>query len=120
MCTVKGFNDSPPPLGSTITIKHNGAYSTGTLKNPVYWRDSPTPQSANQKVKFGVHLLHEAPNWTIRSNHAEFFDRLAQVKQVSQPADWCRVKKEDVYNLGGQKLLQRYYNDSLYKVTNTR
>lgn len=41
MCTVKCFENSlssPPPLGSTITVKHLGAFSTGTLKNPVYWR----------------------------------------------------------------------------------
>lgn len=31
--------DSPPPLGSIITVKHNGCYSTGTLKRPVFWRE---------------------------------------------------------------------------------
>ena len=35
---------------------------------------------------------------------------------ISQPSDWYKVTKEDVYNQGGQKLLEQYYDDSLFKV----
>jgi hypothetical protein len=35
---------------------------------------------------------------------------------ISQPSDWYKVRREDVYNHGGQKLLQQYYDNSLSKV----
>ena len=40
-CTVKYFEGaipSPPPVGSTVTVKHNGAHPNGLLNNPTYWR----------------------------------------------------------------------------------
>lgn len=52
-CTVKCFHDTlenPPSLGSTVTVKHNGCHSTGTLKNPVYWREKADVQSNSNKV----------------------------------------------------------------------
>ena len=35
---------------------------------------------------------------------------------ISQPTDWYKVKREDVYKHGGQKLIEQYYGNSLYKV----
>src|SRR5258708_3970505 len=35
---------------------------------------------------------------------------------ISQTTDWYKVKREDIYKHGGQILLQRYYNNSLYEV----
>lgn len=48
--------------------------------------------------------------------HKQFFDHLAQIMHVSHSGEWYKVKREDVYNLGGQQLLQQCYNGSLYKV----
>lgn len=43
LCTVRGVEiKQKPPLGSVITVKHNGCYVTGTLKRPMYWRESCT------------------------------------------------------------------------------
>ena len=45
-CIVKDYLlDSPPPLGSIITVKHHGVYSNGILKNPVYWRQLEPPNT---------------------------------------------------------------------------
>ena len=41
-CIVECFEDtlkSPPPIGSLITVKHKGCYTTGTLKKPIFWRE---------------------------------------------------------------------------------
>lgn len=29
----------PPAVGSIVTVKHSGYYSTGKLKQPVFWRE---------------------------------------------------------------------------------
>jgi hypothetical protein len=35
---------------------------------------------------------------------------------ISQPTDWYKVSREDVYQqAGGQTLLEQYYGNSLYK-----
>jgi hypothetical protein len=34
--------DKPPKIGSIITVKHNGYYQNGTLKQPYFWRDFNT------------------------------------------------------------------------------
>lgn len=41
-CVVRCFQDvldDPPSIGSIITVKHSGCYSTGILKQPVFWRE---------------------------------------------------------------------------------
>jgi len=38
-CIIKCFYQvlrEPPPLGSILTIKHNGHHKNGTLKNPIF------------------------------------------------------------------------------------
>ena len=30
--------DKPPPVGTTITVKHSGSFSGGLLKRPIFWR----------------------------------------------------------------------------------
>ena len=40
--TVRCFSEviqNPPPIGSIVTVKHSGIFSTGTLKEPVLWRE---------------------------------------------------------------------------------
>jgi len=54
-------------------------------------------------------------NWTNHHNHKNFFDQLAKTMNISHPTDWYKVKREDIYNQGGQKLLQYYFANSLYK-----
>jgi len=43
-CTVQilqsTLDDEPPSVGAIITVKHNGSFSNGTLKRPVYWREA--------------------------------------------------------------------------------
>src|SRR5690349_18733404 len=95
----------PPPIGATITVKHNGAFSTGTLKNPVYWREGPTTWQYDFKVYYNtLQLINQAPNWSKLSSHKKFFEKLAQHAKISQPTDWYIVKKGDVYAMGGKKL----------------
>jgi hypothetical protein len=33
--------NNPPPIGSVITVKHSGFFSTGTLRHAFYWRQRP-------------------------------------------------------------------------------
>ena len=43
-CIVKCFQsviDNPPSIGSIITVKHNGIFNNGTLRNAFYWRERP-------------------------------------------------------------------------------
>ena len=113
-CMVKyNRSDNIPPLGSMITVKHNGAYTTGTLKNPVYWR--ATPSLVGTKVCYDGRRLNEL-NWNIKTEHKKIFDHLAKVFQISQPTDWYRVKRDDIHKHGWKSSLQRYYNNSLYTV----
>jgi hypothetical protein len=35
---------------------------------------------------------------------------------IKDPSDWYKVKKKDVYALGGEKILTKYYSSSLYMV----
>lgn len=35
---------------------------------------------------------------------------------ISNPSDWYKLKKRDIYNVGGEKILKYYHGDSLYKV----
>jgi hypothetical protein len=38
-CIVKDYMlESPPPLGSVITVKHHGIHPNGLLYKPTYWR----------------------------------------------------------------------------------
>jgi hypothetical protein len=112
--------NTPPPLGSTVTVKHQGVYSTGILKNPVYWREAQLV-SLNQRKKVGhisllileksmpgrpphalrlpTDQLSQVPDWT---NHKAFFDQLAQVMNILQPSEWYKVTREDFYKNGSE------------------
>ena len=112
----------PPPVGSTITVKHTGCYNTGTLKNPVFWRvkseDNISPLPIQVCLQWWHNLRSKnAPTWDIRSTHKIFFDHLAQLSGVEAPSDWYRVTRKDVYNHGGHGLMQ-YYHNSLFQVRN--
>jgi len=51
--TVKCFQNTLERsilVGSTITVKHRGCYSTGILKNAVYWRHKEDSKDFTQKV----------------------------------------------------------------------
>lgn len=37
-CFQKDLDD-PPAIGSTITVKHDGNYANGRLRNPTFWRE---------------------------------------------------------------------------------
>src|SRR4051812_16834975 len=54
--------------------------------------------------------------WNKHDGHKFFFDQLAPVLHINTPSDWYKVTKQNVYKHGGQKMLQQYYGDSLYKV----
>lgn len=43
-CVVKDYVlDSPPPLGSLFTVKHNGVHPNGLLNCPTFWRQTDFP-----------------------------------------------------------------------------
>lgn len=102
--------DNPPPLGSTITVKHNGCHSTGRLKRPVFWRQK---NDEKDKVILGATTLISAQRIV---NHKAFFDELIEVFDIKIPDDWYKVRKKDVYQHGGEKLMKQHYEDSLFKV----
>ena len=52
-----------------------------------------------------------------RENHKLFFDRLSEELNIKEPSDWYKVTKDEIASRGGEKILQKYYNNSLYKVT---
>ena len=80
----------------------------------MYWRQ--LDYTNGSPVHFQIDPSNaQAPDWRNSSNHSQFFDRLAQLMNVSQPTDWYKVKTEDVYKNGGRIVLQQYEN-SLYKV----
>ena len=60
--------------------------------------------------------MKDSLNWNDCTSHRKFFDNSKTNFRISYPIDWCRLKKEDVVQHGGQKLLQHWYNNSLYKV----
>ena len=55
-------------------------------------------------------------NWNKKENHRVFFEYLASILGVNQQEDWYKIKKTEVYKYGGRKLLDIYYDGSLYKV----
>lgn len=122
-CVVKDCKDdileSPPSVGSFIIVKHVGVNSGGILKNPVYWRQLDSVQQHPQVPNphwIALLLYIQAPDWRNPFNHKEFFERSAQVMNISQPSDWHKVKREDVIKRGGMRMLKQHYGNSLYKV----
>src|SRR5690242_4664117 len=91
----------PPPLGSIITVKHDGCYATGLLKRPVFWRQKAVENNVKVRDNSALHLLGKSPNWTNHANHKAFFDHLAQSFEISQACDWYKVKREDIKKYGG-------------------
>jgi len=55
--------------------------------------------------------------WNKRETHKKFFEDLANEHRIGSSAEWYKLRRKDVYDRGGQKLLQQYYEDSLCKVT---
>lgn len=53
----------------------------------------------------------------MKQMHILFFDKLMRILNITEPSDWYKVKKEDIYHYGGEKLLKQYYNDCVYRVT---
>src|SRR5690349_8045687 len=63
--------ESPPSLGSIITVKYSGISSSGKLKKPIFWRerhDNLLPTNSQVGVQFSGAV------WTKRENHRLFFD----------------------------------------------
>jgi len=54
--------------------------------------------------------------WTKQENHRLIFDKLATTHNIKESSDWYKVTKEDLNKEGGKNLLQKYYDNSLYKV----
>src|SRR5690242_17946993 len=54
--------------------------------------------------------------WNQRGSHNYFFNQMAHLFNINKPSDWYKVKRQDIYNQGGQNLLKQYYQDFLYKV----
>ena len=65
-CHQSQIIESPPPIGSLLTIKHSGYFKNGILKHPFYWRSTGTIQSLE-----GYKL-----NWKDITHHRELFDSI--------------------------------------------
>src|SRR5258708_5624655 len=67
-CVVKDYVlDSPPPLGSVITVKHRGAHPNGLLNEPTYWRQ--LEDSAHMKIditQVGIKIYNIITNYYTR------------------------------------------------------
>ena len=98
-----------PPIGSIISVKHSGCLSSGVLNKPVFWRERKDVENSFEK-------MNKSALWTKRETHLQFFDQLKKKMKINDVLDWYKVRKQDVYDNGGKKLLKQYYNDSLQKV----
>jgi len=119
-CMVQCFQDvmeNPPTLGSIITVKHTGCYSTGVLKKPMFMRERKDPP-LSRVIQFRQYnyLQQNSGEWNKRESHKAFFELLSRSLGIKEPSDWYKVTKDDVHKFGGQKLLRQYYNDSIYQV----
>src|SRR4051794_11491529 len=54
--------------------------------------------------------------WMKPENHLKFFDQKEKLLNINKPEDWYQVTKQQIFSLGGTKMLQNYYNDSLHEV----
>lgn len=52
-------------------------------------------------------------HWLDKRNQKIFLDEIAKKLVIKSPSDWGKVKKRDVLLLGGNTILQRYYNGSI-------
>ena len=86
---------NPPPLGSVITVKHDGCYSTGVLKRPVFWRHKEEGHSNSGAT----------PTWNDEMAHKYFFDHPATKLDVADVNDWYKLTREEVYKHGGENTL---------------
>ena len=59
-CEVKCSQDvidHPPSVGAVITVKHEGCYSTGVLKQPTFWRERRDVQWNSIEIGQQVHFF---------------------------------------------------------------
>ena len=57
------------------------------------------------------------PNyWNKKDNCKKFLDWFAAKKGIHSENEWYSISKTEIANYGGQKLLEKHYNGSLYQV----
>jgi len=83
-------------------VKHNGCFSTGTFKRPIFWREKQEIGSKKIPLK--------------KEDHFTLLEQLAQRCNIRKPADWYKVTQSDIDKLGGDRMLKTYYDNSLHKV----
>ena len=118
--SLDGNDTCIPPIGSIITVKHSGCYSNGLLKRPVFWRVA-FKQQVHPAIWCLILNQEQSLNkddslWTQPEEHILFFERLASQLSIDTPSKWYQLNKSTLYQYGGQKLLEKHYNGSLYQV----
>ena len=118
-CEVKCHQDvieNPPPIHSVITVKHQGVYSTGVLKFPTFWRERRDIEWNLQPKTTESGEISDSV-WTKKENHKIFFGNIERELNIQNASDWYKVTKKEIYSRGGNRLLEKYYSNSVYKVT---
>jgi hypothetical protein len=53
-----------------------------------------------------------------KERHRVFFEHLAAEYEIRTSDQWYRVTREDVYSKGGENLLRKRYNNSVFEALN--
>src|SRR5690349_18970288 len=98
-CIVGCFQqvlEDPPPMGSVITVKHNGAFQNGTLRHPFFWRlkEGVHWHELSKETRVLVLLFNNMTqqfaeaNWMHHQNRVKFFQDLYQRKKMKSLDDF--------------------------------
>src|SRR6185437_11300147 len=98
-CNQPQILDSPPTIGSLLTVKHSGYFKNGALRNPFYWRSKEFIEPFE-----GIGL-----NWTDILHHKELFDLLGNRLKYKSLDHFYKISLDDIKLFDGDVILNNYY-----------
>jgi hypothetical protein len=122
-CNTHTIN-SPPRIGSFLTVKHSGHYKSGVLRHPFFWRrksenislqSSLLPSNRSLVVDLLLFLIIQEPNayWIHWQHRRQFFDCLAENMGYKAMNDLYGITANTISYRGGTALYHNFYNSSL-------